>query len=433
MRWCGLFSNLFLILVSENSIFSQNVEFFKNRFDKYLNLNHQLDDKVKFYDNKIILTLTNKEHELVIYEDEIPAISAMLEAEKLDKLELFFRNKKSRHLSKRELDSILISSNEIYSLNRKNNLPLSGIRIAIDPGHFAADINTAKIEQRLLHFKHPVNNKIDTITLIEGKLTYQTAQILADKLKEQGAEILITRVSANSTAFGMSFEEWWKKRKDVVLDSLYQINEISKEKYNKLKGCSKQQFFNLFFREYELLQRARIINNFNPHLTVIIHYNVDEKNNPWNKATFNNYSMCFIGGAFEANDLNRPVNVIHFLRLLLTNQIENSKKISAYTIRNFENKLNIVAAKKNDANYLQSVCIPSEERGVYCRNLLLTRYIISPLVYGESMCQDNYKECQLLSQNNYLYKSTKIPYRIYEVAEAYFNAIMNYFNDLHGN
>lgn len=416
--------------ISIGILFSQDIQFYKNRFDNYLNLNHQLDDIVLFYPDKIILKLTDTKENLTIYKDEIPVISALLETEKLGKLEDFFENKKNNHLSKRESDSILISIDEAYSMNKKNHLPLSGIRIAIDPGHFANDINTAKIEQRLLYFKHYDKNKTDTIKLIEGQLTYHTAILLADKLKEQGAEVLLTRNKITDTAFGISFDEWYKKRKNKVLDSIYTIHEITKEKYQKLKTCSRQTFFNLFFREYELLQRARMINAFNPHLTVIIHYNVDEKNSPWKKSTFNNYAMCFIGGAFEKNDLNKISNKIHFLRLLLTNQIENSKKISSYTMQNFQNKLSVKAAKKDDAKYLETICIPSEENGVYCRNLLLTRYIVSPLVYGESMCQDNFMESQLLSKNNFEYKGQKIPHRIYEVADAYFNAIMNYFNDI---
>lgn len=412
-----------------NSIFPQEISFYKDRFDKYLNLQHQLDNIVLFYPDKIILK-SKDNNDWIIYKNEIPTISALLEAEPLETIVNFFQNKKSSHLSKHTLDSILITINEVHDRNKKNHLPLSGIRIAIDPGHFAGDLNTAIIEQRLLRFKHPLNEKTDTIILIEGQLTYQTAQILAKKLQEEGADVFITRTHINNTAFGISFNEWFSTKKHQVLDSLYNIKELSKEKYLKLKTCSKQQFFNLFFREYELLQRVKLINSFNPHLTVIIHYNVDEKNNPWNKATINNYSMCFIGGAFEENDLDKPVNKVHFLRLLLTNQIENSKKISYYTIQNFENNLQVSAAKTKDAKYLQSVCIPSEKPGVYCRNLLLTRYIISPLVYGESMCQDNYTECQLLSQANFEYKGLKVPYRIYEVANAYFNAIMMYFKDI---
>lgn len=423
---------IYLVGVVQCSMFflySQDINFYKQKFDKYLNLNHQLDDVVVFYSDKIVLKDQKGSPEWTIYKEEIYTIGKLLEAEKSETLEKFFLNKKNNRLAKREMDSILISIDEIYSFNKKNHLPLSGIRIAIDAGHFANDIGTAKIEQRLLYFKHFTESGVDTITLIEGELTYLTAYVLAERLKEQGAEVLLTRNKVEHTAFGISFDEWCKKRKNKVLDSLLQIKQLSKEKYQKLKTCSKQQFFNLFFREYELLQRARIINSFNPHLTVIIHYNVDEKNSPWKKATGNNYSMCFIGGAFEKEDLKKATNKIHFLRLLLTNQIENSEKVSAFTVQGFENNLKVNAAKKDDASYLQNVCIPANKYGVYCRNLLLTRYIVSPLVYGESMCQDNYMECKLLSEKNYEFKSQRIPYRIYEVADAYFQSIMKYFSE----
>lgn len=418
------------VLFGIGILFSQSLDFYKNKFNKYLNLHHQLDNLVLFTNEKIVLKNKFGEDEVTIYANEIPIVSKLLEAENLKNLELFFSNKKNHLLSNRELDSILISINEAYSINKKNHLPLSGIRIAIDPGHFADNMNTAKVEQRLLYFKHKNNGKTDTIKLIEGRLTYETAIVLLEKLKEQGAEVLITRQSPDATAFGISFDQWMILRKNKVLDSLYEIKELSKEKYLKLKSCSNQMFFNLFFREYELLQRAKIINEFNPHMTVIIHYNVDEKNSPWNKPTALNYSMCFIGGAFEDGDLEKMSNKIHFLRLLLTNQIENSEKISGYTMQHFQEKLSVSAAKKDDTKYLQSVCIPASENGVYCRNLLLTRHVMSPLVYGESMCQDNYKECQLLSQKNFDFKGNKISYRIYEVADAYYNAIVRYFTEL---
>lgn len=409
------------------TLYSQDISFYKQKFEKYLNLKHQLDSSVIFYPDKIAIKDKNKREVLTIYKDEIPTISKLLESEKLEVLEKFFSEKQNRKLSDREKDSILISIDEIYNFNKKNHLPLSGIRIAIDPGHFGYNYSTAKIEQRFLQFTHLNTNKQDTNVLYEGKLTYLTAIILANKLQEQGAEILLTRNDVSHTAFGMSYEEWLQKRKSKLLDSLYQSKELSRNKYQKLKTCSPQQFFNLFFKEHELLQRARIINSFNPHLTIIIHYNVDEKNNPWDKPTSNNYSMCFIGGAFEQSDIDKMVNKIHFLRLLFTTQIENSEKISAYTMQHFEQQLSVSAAKREDAQYLQTVCIPTKQNGVYCRNLLLTRYIISPLVYGESMCQDNIAEYKNLSDYSYEYQGIKVPKRVYEVAEAYFQSTLSYF------
>ncbi len=407
---------------------AQSILSLKQKCQSYLDLNNQLSSKVKFFPDKIVFYNSKGTDELVIYQNEIYIIGKMLESQSNQQLQDFFIYKKIRNLTKKEKDSILINLDENTSVTKKNALPLSGIRIAIDPGHFSADLNTALVEQRSLNFTYNNHGKTDTIKLIEGYLTFLTAEILGEKLKALGAEVFITRKSANSTAFGISFNSWYLKRKNKVLDSLLLTHQIDNKKYTQLKTCSKQKFFQLFFREYELLERARIINNFNPHLSVIIHYNVDENNNPWKQPTENNYSMCFIGGAFLEDDLDKIENKIHFLRLLLTDHIEKSEKISGYAMYHFENNLNVLSANASHANYLKKYCIPTKNKGVYCRNLLLTRYISSPLVYGESMCQDNIYECLSFSKNDYTVGNKKIPYRIYQVADSYYKSILEYFD-----
>jgi len=64
------------------------------------------------------------------------------------------------------------------------------------------------------------------------------------------------------------------------------------------------------------------------------------------------------------------------------------------------------------------------EPGVYCRNLQLTRYIHSPLVYGETLYQDNINECIMLNQERDKTKNK----RIQQVADAYFQGILDYVN-----
>jgi len=69
-------------------------------------------------------------------------------------------------------------------------------------------------------------------------------------------------------------------------------------------------------------------------------------------------------------------------------------------------------------------CLPTEANGVYCRNLQLPRYIHSPIVYGETLYQDNFNECKLLSTETDKTKNK----RIQQVADAYFKGILNYVN-----
>ncbi len=114
------------------------------------------------------------------------------------------------------------------------------------------------------------------------------------------------------------------KKKKIVLDSLLKTGTINASRYATLMKLPKQKLFWEFFRDYELMERARIINEFKPDLTIIIHYNVDEKNTDWKKPTRKNHTMAFIGGGMTANNFSSQINKIHFLRLLLTNQIHEA-------------------------------------------------------------------------------------------------------------
>ncbi|MGZ4079812.1 MAG: hypothetical protein ACXVDW_21015, partial [Bacteroidia bacterium] len=62
------------------------------------------------------------------------------------------------------------------------------------------------------------------------------------------------------------------------------------------------------------------------------------------------------------------------------------------------------------------------ETGVFCRNLQLPRYVHSPLVYGETLYQDNINESKLLNEEKDKTKNK----RVQQVADAYFQGILDY-------
>lgn len=134
--------------------------------------------------------------------------------------------------------------------------------------------------------------------------------------------------------------------------------------------------------------------------------------------------MAFVGGAFMAGDLSSPEKRFEFLRLLITDDLENSIALSSDVVNSFEKILNVKTASFNDAKYLIEGCLPANEVGVYCRNLQLTRYIHSPLVYGETLYQDNINECVLLNEEVDKTKNK----RIQQVADAYFQGVLGYVN-----
>jgi N-acetylmuramoyl-L-alanine amidase len=321
----------------------------------------------------------------------------------------------------------VLKSNPVPEVNT-SSLKLNGIRIALDPGHTAHNIEIGDLEKKYLKFKKDsLAGLPDSIEIAEGVLTFATAQLLKEKLKAQGAEVFITR-SNGTSAFGKSYYEWKQQDLKKTVDSLFKIGEISLSQKQYFTGpkAKDNDIFRVIFRDLELAQRAELINNFKPDLTVIIHFNVDETNTGWKKPGCKNFNMTFIGGAFMKNDLSSKEKRFEFLRLLATDDLEKSILLSSEMIKSFEKNLNVKTAKMNEARYLTEGCLQTNENGVYCRNLQLTRYIHSPLVYGETLCQDDLTEATRLNKEKDKTKNE----RIKQVAEAYYIGIMNYISGL---
>ena len=335
------------------------------------------------------------------------------------------------HFSDDSLISFINSREPLSTLaysetNRKqyfeNKKQLSGIKIAIDPGHIAGDIKTAVLEKKSIQFNY--NNQ--NIALAEGILTLQTALILKHLLEEQGAEVMLTREKPNQTAFGITFKEWLEKYFKNAVDSSFKLNEITEqEKTFLLTKATHREIFRTYFNNLDMRQRAKKINEFAPDLSVIIHYNVDEKNTEWKKPSDKNYNMIFTAGSFLKNELEKPIDRLSFFRLLLTDDTEQSNKLAENLIRSFTANLNVPAADSTTADYLTKYCIP-KSKGVYARNLTLTRLVKGVVVYGETLYQDNATECIELSRMNTEVFGIKTSARIKQVAEAYYEGIISY-------
>lgn len=303
------------------------------------------------------------------------------------------------------------------------NKKLNGVKIAIDPGHIAGDLKTGMLEKKFLNFNY--NNK--QIEIIEGLLTLHTALLLKNMLEQEGAEVMLTREQPNQTAFGITYKQWLEKHFKASVDSSYKLLEITdKEKTFLLTKATEREVFRTYFNNIDMKERVRKINAFAPDITLVIHYNVDEQNTSWKKPGIKNYNMIFIPGAFMNDELQKPIDRLSFLRLLLCDDIDNSLKLSEHLASSFTNKLKVPLADINDATYLKKYCMPTHVKGVYARNLSLTRLVKGTVVYGETLYQDNIKECLLLSNNDIEVNGIKTSSRVKQIAEAYFEGIVEY-------
>jgi len=415
----------FYFIFISNIIFSQSIPDLKTRFDTYLNFNGSLNQSVSFTEKSVSIKSAGKS-DFTVYEGEQEILTTLLKTKKTSEFITIYNWKKNNRLSKKQIDSLTKTISQVTYISSSS---LQGKRIAIDPGHFAGNVTDARVEQKFIDFSPSSSNLLkDTVRFNEGTLTYQTATILKHKLEEQGAIVMVTRPQQNYTAFQITYDTWFVKRKKIVLDSLVKANSMDSKRYSVLMKLTKQKLFWEFFRDFELGERARLINEFKPDATVIIHYNVDEKNTDWVNPTTKNYTMTFIGGGMTADNFSKTINKIHFLRLLLSDQLNQSEKLASLTVNQFNKELHIPIAQKHDADYLRDNCLKTPSSGVFCRNLALCRMINSPLVYGEALYQDNINECNQLCKNDYEINNQKVPKRVYETAMCYYQALSEYFS-----
>lgn len=311
--------------------------------------------------------------------------------------------------------------------------PLAGMRIAIDPGHIAHDTALGHLEQKWIFMGIPLPHdlpKYDTVAFAEGQLTWETALILGERLRSQGAEVMYTRSGNGITAFGKTFAQWKTDDYSRALDSLLKL-EPDNQPLNDLKSGkmkTDRSIFRFVFKDVELRRRADLINEFHPDLTVVIHYNVDETNAPWSKPSHKNFCMLFVPGSFEKGELDDAESRFDFLRLLLTDDVDKSIRASEIVSKKFEAKLNVPLAKPEDAAYLVSSCRTTKATGVYARNLSMTRLVHGTIVYGETLYQDNWNEAVWLDNRSAIDQASKVTTskRVIEVAEAYYEGILEW-------
>ncbi|MEM1135825.1 MAG: N-acetylmuramoyl-L-alanine amidase [Bacteroidota bacterium] len=371
-----------------------------------------------------------KEAECKIYYEEFGIFNSLFKTADWETLQLIYENKSTKKLSLNNYNQYITEKTEdrdITSNRLSGNLPLSGIRIALDPGHIGGDMETALMEGKYVRIS--TDNGKNITAFNEGNLALETAKLLATKLIAQGAKVMLTRKEQGISAFGISYEKWLETHFLKTLEEELAVGSIEKKQYNFLKNkTDKKEKFHDFFKRIELKERANKINSFRPDLCLMLHYNIDEGNYFKRNRVENlmgagkaNYSMVFIPGAFLKNELINVEDRIQLLRMLITNDVAASMRLSGYIAEEFVQHLKVPPISPlSEMGYIKYASVFTGKQGVFARNLALTRMVHAPVCYGEPLCQDNEFEYKRLAnlQNRE---------RVIAVAETYYRGIMKYF------
>lgn len=331
------------------------------------------------------------------------------------------------------------SSKAFQMKKRKNSchatLPaeISSLKVAIDPGHIASNMEQAKLESKYIDLSH----KNREYRFFESKLNLAVARLMEDSLRKKGVDVMLTRDTSGVAAMGKSFDDWLEHDFFRHADSCLAVDMITPEEHTKLmkwhrslNEVNRKRIFNTLFNQLDMYYRAMKINQFEPDITLMIHFNVDVQNLLWEKPSTKNYSMFFVPGAFMQNELDRPADQLNFLRLAFSDDILSSISLSTYLGDALHHTTGIpLAMPKDSINYLTNSCVYTGKKGVYCRNLAMTRIVKGILSYTEALYQDNVLELNHLSRAQY-HDARKLS-RIQQVATAYCEGLLNFYNENH--
>ncbi|MCX2743416.1 N-acetylmuramoyl-L-alanine amidase [Mangrovivirga sp. M17] len=439
MRFFLLLLTVFLFTVNGTAQ-DVDIELYKKRIERHLPklIKHEsLKNHFNFEENYLEVfehpsdKRTGRPPEFRLYYTEIPLFLKIIYNASREEAIDFYQRKGTSAFPK----SIAEKYDE-FSLDRPTRF--AGLRVAIDPGHFAGSEREAKQEAKFLKIKGEDIGQRKDLFFYEAQLTYATAEILREMLENELASVKLTRVQGES-AVGKSFDKWYKEDFIRVRDEMCSEDELPESMCASLKADPGPK--NAFFKLYKYLDftgRADVINNYKADLTVVIHYNAKEDNprdeKGYTTPTKENYAMAFIPGSFLQNELKKVDQRIDFLRLLLSDDMDRSEELASSYIQDHEETLEVPALPEdNSLRHIEYVNIYSGEEGVYHRNLYLTRAVKGAVVYGESLYQDNIDEIKKLTRSGLTYEQLLKNERLKEVAQSYFLAIENYLKYKEGD
>lgn len=368
--------------------------------------------------------------ETIIYWDEIADWNQYAASLHPDSLFKVYAQKGTRRFSELNLPPAPIIAS---TFSPTDSLPLRGMRIALDPGHVGGTMEYAKLERKYVSMAAGTfPGKGGPVEFNEGTLTLATAWELRDMLEKAGATVMMTREKPHLNAMDCTWEQWINDSLPKALAYFVQEYELTGPDsafwYTKANARDLQRApFNLL----DLERRADKINNFHPDLTLIIHYNVEEKNEP-DKRGFHhpiqrNFNMAFVPGSYMAGELGSAKWRCEFLVKLLSDEIEKSIQFSDKVVEHLADATQVPALVWDDSlRYLRVASMPTPATGVFSRNLALNRQILGVMSFGESLYQDNVNEAPELARKDYEVHGIRTSPRIKDVARGYYDAILDF-------
>lgn len=257
---------------------------------------------------------------------------------------------------------------EIPALPENSSQPLSGIHIAIDPGHIGGE--WANREGRYYKIGK------DTIPVQEGNLTLTTARLLEKNLRLLGAEVTLTRTDLEPVTelrppdLHDEARDWLLRRKQLAPQALIERTA------NRF-----------FYVSSEIRTRADILNTqTQPDLVLCLHYNASPWRNPYRPSFQSpNHFHLLINGCYSRGEIEEDDTRLEMLLRLLQRTYYYELALSHEIADTLADETRLPAASY-DGNSGKSV---SDNPFVWSRNLLANRKFLCPVIFFEPYCMNH--------------------------------------------
>ncbi len=333
------------------------------------------------------------------------------------------------------------SMNSLKYLSRTLNsdfaleLPLQGLKIAIDPGHMGGTYWDKKTGKYVSDSKGRI--------VSEGVIAVQTALLLKKELLKLGAQVLVTHetLSPVSNEDINSFDlrpyalqeladnihaDWFLKLIQSAKSDKELIQSfVNSPERKKLFSESNRDYY--FIRRSDLWARADMINNFNADLVIIIHFDTADTDsggglNP--KAP--NATKAYVVGGYQQNELgSRQARKFFARHLMDQTSWQQSVQLSQSILAKFTSNLGLKLATSGGESAYKVV------PGVFSRNLVIPRMLkAKAITYLECLFYNNPLEFEKIHDAKYPLDigGKNIPYseRILHVSNAIRDGVVDF-------
>ena len=251
--------------------------------------------------------------------------------------------------------------------------PLDGVRLALDPGHIGGDWALMEGRSFQLGKDNPVR---------EGDMTLLVAQLAAPQLRALGAEVsLVREAGVPSSPFTIDALRP-AARKELLLMAVVSPRENYDGERDPLKVNTVQwQAERLFYRIAEIHERARRVREkIRPDLTVCIHFNADDWNDPENPIFTQKEDLhVMVSGCLSAGELRFDDQRFEMLLRLLTRSHAEELAAAMPMAKALADATGLPPFTYFGGNAVRA----GANEYVWARNLLANRIFECPVVYLE--------------------------------------------------